>query len=191
MKMTNILPSAQYLNECLTYDPQNGLFFWKERPRHHFRKEHGWRCSNSNFAGRVAGSEKRLKDGTPIGINIGIVVDGKRVCLYAHRIAHIMMGVEIPEGFDVDHRDGNSFDNSWENLRICTASQNAANRKRYRNRKHDLPKGVLQEKRGRFRAMIGFQGNNISCGCFGTPEEAHAAYCAKAQELYGEFARSN
>jgi hypothetical protein len=39
-------------------------------------------------------------------------------------------------------------------------------------------------------AKIGFEGRQIYLGYYQTAEEAHAAYYAKAQELFGEFARA-
>lgn len=109
----------------------------------------------------------------------------------AHRLIYPLMGVEIPQGFEVDHKDCNAHNNRWENLRLATRVQNAANQKVHLNRKHKhLPKGVSQ-KRKRFRAQIGFGGKQINLGHYGTPETAHAAYAKKAQELYGDFARFN
>jgi hypothetical protein len=41
---------------------------------------------------------------------------------------------------------------------------------------------------GKYEARIGFQNKSIYLGLFHTPEEAHKAYCDKADELFGEFA---
>lgn len=52
------------------------------------------------------------------------------------------------------------------------------------------PKGV-HKYRNKFGAAISKGGQHIFLGCFDTQAEAHAAYCAKAVEIYGEFARFN
>lgn len=59
-----------------------------------------------------------------------------------------------------------------------------------RRRKHNLPKGVTP-KGGGFVAEIKFNGKRVRLGTFPTPESAHTAYCAKATQLFGEFARFN
>lgn len=109
----------------------------------------------------------------------------------AHRIIFPLMGIAIPEGFEVDHQDTNPFNNAWTNLRLATRAQNGANQKVHAHRKYThLPKGV-SVKKNKFRAQIGFEGKQIGLGSYPTPELAHAAYVAKAQELYGDFSRSN
>jgi len=47
-----------------------------------------------------------------------------------HRIVWEMFNGEIPEGFVVDHIDGNPSNNTIENLRVCTNQENAYNSKK-------------------------------------------------------------
>lgn len=56
------------------------------------------------------------------------IIDGKRVTVYAHREVWEAAYGPIPEGFIVDHINGNTRDNSLENLRLVTTSQNGMNR---------------------------------------------------------------
>lgn len=46
-------------------------------------------------------------------------INGVEYTIYLHREI-----TNCPEGMEVDHRDGNSLDNTEENLRVCTRSQN-------------------------------------------------------------------
>lgn len=83
----------------------------------------------------------------------------------------------------VDHINNETLDNRVSNLRWATIAENVRNRRRTSGA---LPRGV-SVKRKRFRARVNYDGIEIALGCFDTPEEASAAYEAKAQELYGEF----
>jgi hypothetical protein len=109
--------------------------------------------------------------------------------LQAHRVVWAWVTGQDPIGHEVDHRDLNKGRNAWGNLRCCTHPQNMGNipaRGGHGRRYHPL-KGVnLSRSLGRYEARIG----NEHLGTFDTPEEAHAAYCAAAQERHGEFWRA-
>lgn len=53
----------------------------------------------------------------------------KNCCFYAHRLLYQIYNnfEEIPEGFLVDHKDCDRTNNSKENLRLATPSQNSHN----------------------------------------------------------------
>ena len=87
----------------------------------------------------------------------------------------------------MDHIDGDRKNNTWENLRYATASENNANRKRKAGK--ELPKGVSLNKCGTYRVKIEKYGKQYHVGCFKTVEEAKDAYERKAIELHGVFAR--
>ncbi len=92
----------------------------------------------------------------------------------------------------IDHKNGDGRDNRIENLRQATYSQNSQNIGVRRNSSTGL-KGAQRFNRRhcryRFRSTITANGKRIFLGLFHTAEEAHAAYCAKAAELHGEFKR--
>lgn len=90
-----------------------------------------------------------------------------------------------PPGLEVDHVNGDKLDNRRANLRLCTRSQNAANRPGLDGASSRY-KGVAYEKRtGLWIATI----NNSYLGGFEREEDAAMAYDAAALERYGEFAR--
>ena len=178
---------SAYLTECLTYDPHSGYLFWKIRPQSHFPTKKGWSYFNSQFAGELAGS-RHLCRGRNHCIKLTVVRNGVTHQLHAHNVAFAMMGVHVPEGFIVDHVDGDPFNNSWNNLRLATISQNAQNKKG--NAGRELPKGVYSSGK-RFRSMIWHNGCHVTLGSHDTAAEAHEAYKAKAAELFGNFARFN
>lgn len=105
---------------------------------------------------------------------------GKRRYLYMHREI-----LSAPPGLEVDHINGDKLDNRRTNLRLCTPSQNKANRP-------GLPgatsryKGVIYSKQhDAWRAEFG--GRYI--GLYDLERDAALAYSAAALERFGEFAR--
>lgn len=101
----------------------------------------------------------------------------------AHQVAWFLMTGKCAEV--VDHRDLNRSNNIWSNLREATPTLNNANSPRKgRYLKGCTPFGA------KFQAQIKCRGKNHYLGLFSTQEEAHAAYLAKAVELFGEFARA-
>lgn len=95
-------------------------------------------------------------------------------------------------GQHVDHINGNGLDNRRANLRVCTHSQNMANRPAGKGGKYGF-KGVKPSGR-RWLAQINRdspQPEYCYLGTFDTIEEAARAYDAKAREWYGEFAHLN
>lgn len=156
------------LNSYFSYDPDTGLLFWKIR-RPGVRRD------------KPAGT---INEGGYIQIH----VDGK--IYLAHRIIWVLMTGEWPKE-DIDHRDTYQLNNRWENLREATDTQNAGNC-RARARNTSGYKGVsFDRKRGKFTAQIGFKGRIYYLGSFDDPKVAHERYVAKANELFGEFARAS
>lgn len=98
--------------------------------------------------------------------------------------------INCPIDMEVDHIDGNKLNNKKGNLRICTKQQNMYNRAQHKNK--TVPyKGVsFCTTTGRYKARINKDKSSIFIGRFDTAEEAHAAYCAYAKMLYGNFNRS-
>lgn len=159
--------SRQELRRLLHYDPRTGRFVWIITPKH-----------GSTKAGDEAGCVKFV--GVPRRPYRYIKLFG---CGYrAHRLAFLyMLGVWPPA--DVDHRNGETLNNRWRNLREATRSQNMANQGAQANNALGL-KGVSRCGR-RYRAQV----QKRYLGCFDTAEEAHAAYRVAAREHFGEFAR--
>lgn len=109
---------------------------------------------------------------------------GKQIQVTLHRLL-----LDFPQSA-IDHINGNRLDNRRCNLRLCTNSQNQANRE-------PMPHGsrfkgvTVQKKTGRFESQIWFQNKRIYLGTFEHEEEAAAAYDREAIARFGEFARLN
>ena len=109
----------------------------------------------------------------------GRVVKSQHICykrkLYqVHRIAWLYITGEDPGNFQIDHIDGNHFNNRADNLRVATPYQNQWNK--------PLGKGYVEIK-GRFYAKIRHKGETLSLGGYATPEEATKVYEETATAL--------
>lgn len=153
------LPTYEQVSALLRHE--DGILYWKVARGH--RK-----------AGAVAGTID-AKGYRMIGLFARVML--------GHRIVWLLEYGEWPSG-SLDHINGVRHDNRPSNLRICTLSQNQANR---RPRSGYAYKGVTREKSGKWKAQIG----NKGVGSYDSAEEAARAYDAAALETYGEFARIN
>ncbi len=106
-----------------------------------------------------------------------------------HRVVleRIIYPLKLQKGDMVDHINGNGLDNRRENLRVATKSQNMANRSKPINSKSGFKGVTWNKQRSKWTAQITYNYKHLHLGLFNTPEEAHAVYCAKANELFGDF----
>jgi hypothetical protein len=111
-------------------------------------------------------------------------VNGRSATVRMHREL-----LQVHQGLEVDHINGNRLDNRRSNLRPATRQENVRNRKVQKNNKCGF-KGVSCEK-GRFRAYICVNNKLIHLGMFTTAEEAARARDKAEKELFGEFSRLN
>ncbi|MCJ7663057.1 MAG: HNH endonuclease [Desulfobacterales bacterium] len=89
-----------------------------------------------------------------------------------------------PDGFVIDHINGNGLDNRRSNLRVVTRSQNMHNQRKQRNSSSRF-KGVCKDG-NRWRAAI-----TVPIGVFDTEEEAAVAYNDFVKKFRGEYGYLN
>lgn len=174
-------PTIEQLREAFDYDPATGVLTWRVRPRHHFATEHGQNIFNAQNAGRAIFS---LNHGY---VRTTVTIDGRRHCLYVHRVAWALMHGEWPEA-DIDHRDLDTGNNRASNLRAATPQQNFANCAPRRHSKLGI-KGVRVTPFGRFTARIRIARKEIHLGTFDSMEGAIESFRAASIAAHGEFAR--
>jgi hypothetical protein len=157
--------SFDRVDELLAYDPETGLLRWKI-------------SRGSRMKGGVAGNRTQKM--------VQVQIDGGGYV--AHRLAWLLMTGTWPET-ELDHRNLDSFDNRWENLRVATHQQNCCNRRREVRNKSGF-KGVhWHSVLKKWRTQIKVNGVITRLGAFNSAEEAYAVYCAAAVKYHGEFRR--
>lgn len=176
--------TSEYLHEALSLEEPKGVLRWKVRPRSHFKTDAEWKSFNTRLAGKVAGSVccKLGRLVRAIGFNDRAIL--------AHRIVYAMHhGVSISNVPSMlDHKDGDSENNSPSNIRPCTYSQNLMNAFRRKGKK--LPKGVALDKRdGVYFSTIWVDKKRYHLGRFKNVDDAVAAYAAASIRYHGEFSR--
>ncbi len=92
-----------------------------------------------------------------------------------------------PVPFEIDHIDNNSSNDSIENLRAATKSQNGANRGMISNNTTGH-KGIYKH-RGKWMASYRYMNKSYHIGLFDTIEEALKARQEAFSKVFGEFAR--
>lgn len=111
----------------------------------------------------------------------------KAVVLYAHRVVFALVHGYWPE--TVDHRNGDTLDNTPSNLRAATQQQQVCNRAAQLRNRTGL-KGVIAVG-VQFRADISHMGKREYLGLWPTKEAAYAAYLKRSKELQGAFSIGN
>ena len=89
---------------------------------------------------------------------------------YLHRLI-----IEAPEGYLVDHINGNKLDNRRCNLRLCKHIDNSHNMKTFSTNTSGHT-GVYKQKNGKYASTIVVNYNKIHLGVYDSFEEACNAY---------------
>lgn len=150
----------QHVRRLFDYDPLTGVLTWRIR------------AARNVFAGDRAGNQHRQ-----VRIN-------RHAYLMTHVIWCWMTGVW--PSTTIDHADTNPTNNTWNNLREATRSEQGFNRRNYGK----LLKWVGTNNRGKpYRAQVQLNGVTHYVGSFDTEQDAHDAAYAVAQQLHGPFVR--
>jgi hypothetical protein len=85
------------------------------------------------------------------------------------------MNGEWPDG-EVDHIDGDTLNNKWENFRISDRSQNACNSEKYIKAQSGLKGAYFNKSNGWWFSQISINCKSKHLGTFNSAQEAHEAY---------------
>jgi hypothetical protein len=169
------------VGELLDYNKITGRFYWKERSLDRFKDINHGKIWNSRFKGAEAGMPNRF----------GYMVIGLYgTAYYAHRLAWAHFYEEDPVS-QIDHINGVRDDNRIENLRKASSSDNNRNSRAKSHSFHSKYKGVgWYESGAKWRMRIDIGGKVIT-KYFKDEIDAAISYDKMAEELFGEFAKTN
>lgn len=134
------------------------------------------------------GKEKILKPRKRKDGRLDVVLcneSGKKRFLVHRLVGMVFLGISDDQ--EVDHIDGNPFNNRLENLRVCTHAENGRNRKKQINNSTGYPGVSFHKRSGKYQARIMINGKHKHLGLFETTEEAFAAYKNASLKLHGAF----
>jgi len=140
----------------------------------------------------IGQSTARRKHGQIVGTygNHGYLVCkfGKKIEL-VHKIVYALYYGVFPEKpYIIDHKNRNKLDNTKDNLRLCTFSENLSNKISYNNTSGC--KGVTWHKQNkRWRVALNYQKKKYNFGCYESFEKAKEICMEARVKLHGEFAK--
>ncbi len=115
-----------------------------------------------------------------------VVIDGKRTTLLMHRVI-----LNPPREMEVDHIDGNGFNNCRANLRFASRTENMQNTSPISDKSSQYKGVYFSKERNTWNAYITVNGKHLHLGIFATEYAAAQAYNEAATKHFGEFARPN
>jgi hypothetical protein len=156
------------LHDLFIYEPDTGILRHNpDRPRDTFRTDRGYNKWKSMYSGKNASYFRRKGY---LGVSLNLL--GVKKGLSSHRVALILSGIEIPEGYEVDHIDGCRTNNKLENLRVVTSAENGKNKAMPKNNTSGAVGVVWEKNAKKWRARISYKGREMSLGYFEDIEEA-------------------
>ena len=160
MKLTQ-----KILKELLHYDQETGVFTWLERDIKWFncndpKYAKTW---NNRFANNTAGCYNNDTE------YLQILIFGKKY--YAHRLAFLYMNGEFPNN-DIDHKDQDRKNCSFDNLLIADAFMNQKNATMKSTNKSGFNGVHFDNGAGKWRVRITVDNKKIHGGLFDNIEDA-------------------
>jgi len=167
MPLAKELPPLEYLNECFELRDE-GLLFWRVRPREHFNSDRGFKIFNTRFSNTEAGGMGtlgyRCLHVPPYGL------------VKSHRIIYsIYYETALDTTLSIDHINGIKTDNRPENLRLVSDLDNRRNARMYTNNTSGVNGACWHKRLCKWVVTIKLEDKRLPLGVFDNIEEAAAA----------------
>ena len=190
--MTGEAPkNIQHLNGIRTDNRWSNLTSYVDVPEGETTQEilnkfFSYETTTGKFTRILSTGRQALKGSIAGGVNVKgyIVIAVGKNRHYAHRLAFLAVTGNFPTNI-VDHIDGNTSNNSWNNLREATYSQNGCNSNLRENHPTGV-KGVTHSASGTYVAQIKLDGK-VQKKNFKTLQEAEHFLLVLRAKVHGEF----
>ena len=165
--------TAEIARELLTYNPDTGKLYWKERSEKKYYKNYkiSMKKWNLRWAGKEAFTTISYRETGKIGgLHGGFFNKDFR----AHRIAWLIYYGEWPKN-QIDHINQDPTDNRIENLRDVTQLENLKNQALRSNNKSGYIGVHFEKSKQKYRVRVQINNSKKHIGYYNTIEEAVAA----------------
>jgi len=159
----------QYLQSKLNYNPKTGEFIWLNPPKGH-----------PDLKNKNAGSLSKCRNNNYYKV---IQIDGMKY--KSSYLAFIYMKGYVEKDV-IDHINGITTDDRYDNLREATFKENCRNIHSY-TKKSGLPLGVKKLSYGKYQARITIDGKCISLGVYNSETDAHNVYIERRRLEFGRY----
>ena len=157
------LPTHEQLVDMFEYDEIKGILIKKPLDIKYFKSQ--GRCDRYNkiFPGQVFGH-----------VNTNHYLQGRidKQMYLVHRLIWKWVTGEEP-GESIDHLNGDTLDNRFENLRNTTMLINGKNSAKKSNNISGYTGVYWRSERSRWVAKVTFEGRKLQLGSFNSPEPAY------------------
>lgn len=161
--------TQESLRRILSYDKDLGEFTWLCPPKNHPR-----------LIGVKAGSARNCSR----GYSAYWVIKIDRKSYKRSQLAFLYVLGYMPNL--IDHKNGDTLDDKFLNLRIATVQENALNHRDHR-KESTLPQGVRLLPSGKYQARARYNGEFFNLGTFENANDASEEYEKFRKEKHGDF----
>lgn len=165
-----ILPPPSFIREIMSYDAKSGFLYWKHRKD----MPKTWNTRFANKKVKTNGSNQT-----------GIKYNGQRFHMLYHRLLWCHYYGKWPESnLVIDHINGDNSDNTIDNLRLVTHTENNRNRSTPKDNTSGHVGLYWMNSKKKWLVQIGSNGKNVHVGYFKNKDAAIAAR-KEAEIKYG------
>jgi hypothetical protein len=162
--------TQQHLQKVLDYDPDTGIWKWKQAPRH-----------SPQLVNQAAGT--LTNQGTR-----RIQINGRSY--YAHQLAFLYVLGKWPKG-EIDHINHVPDDNRWLNLRESNSHENSCNRRKPKSNTSGYKNVSWHKRKQKFESKIQVTEKTVHLGVFKSLELAVWVADEAAIRYHGDCAVVN
>ena len=165
-----VLPPPSFIREIMSYDSKSGFLYWKHRKD----MPKNWNTKYANKKVKTNGSNQT-----------GITYNGQKFYMMHHRLLWCHYYGKWPEShLVIDHINGDNCDNTIENLRLVTQTENNRNRCTPKDNTSGHIGVYWVNSKKEWLVQIGSNGKSIHIGYFKNKEDAIKAR-KEAEKKYG------